>query len=424
MLRLPLWLRRWSDPIRSRWLHRRASRLKTIPINTPTHLEIQVRLDDPYSYLFVQMLGPFAELLDARFQPLPITICEQLPLQWPGELNQESWDQYAWRDTTGLARQHRFIPPAQVTVNSTLMHTARQTLQAAAERGELTLQLLEDIFHMLWQSQHNKLNTVCQLMQARPYDVEAQNEVKLAWSSKALTWATISYLGREYRAIDDFLRLTRRLRREKWLSGEPIFLLNHVEWGEHLVADPQTLHDIQALRPKLTFFGALEDPFTYLLLGYLQRHMVGHYNLELDFQPLPYQGREYFNWTLAWRVAQRAGVAFAPFCRPDPTAVTLLAQAIHAVPEATRIEEALTWLEAIWSQGVDIRREGQRQKLGWPVAACSEAEIEDWLMHNQQQAKAFGLPEQPIMRLQYDDVNETFGGIYRIWQIEARLIGL
>ena len=56
-------LRRWFDPIRSRWFYQKPSRQAVLP--TEQGLSIYLRLDDVYSYLAVQQLPQLDELLIA-----------------------------------------------------------------------------------------------------------------------------------------------------------------------------------------------------------------------------------------------------------------------------------------------------------------------------------------------------------------------
>ena len=54
-------IRRWFDPIRSRWFYQKPSRQAVL--STQQGLSIYVRLDDVYSYLAVQQLVQLNEIL-------------------------------------------------------------------------------------------------------------------------------------------------------------------------------------------------------------------------------------------------------------------------------------------------------------------------------------------------------------------------
>ena len=54
-------LRRWFDPIRSRWFYQKPIR-QTV-VSTEQGLSIHLRLDDVYSYLAVQQLPQIEEIL-------------------------------------------------------------------------------------------------------------------------------------------------------------------------------------------------------------------------------------------------------------------------------------------------------------------------------------------------------------------------
>lgn len=125
--------------------------------------------------------------------------------------------------------------------------------------------------------------------------------------------AYFEFGGRKYHAVDDLLRLTRRLKQQKLLTGNPIFLINHIEWREHLINDAEALNEIQALHPELDVFIALEDPMSWLLLAYIKEELADYYDIQLKVYPLSYRGRDWFDWSLATRVSKRTEVAFTPF---------------------------------------------------------------------------------------------------------------
>ncbi len=43
------------------------------------------------------------------------------------------------------------------------------------------------------------------------------------------------------------LRFNPTFKTTKLLTGNPIFLINHIEWREHLINDAEALNEIQAL---------------------------------------------------------------------------------------------------------------------------------------------------------------------------------
>ena len=143
--------------------------------------------------------------------------------------------------------------------------------------------------------------------------------------------------GRQYHAVDDLLRLARRLKQQKLLIDNPIFLINHIEWREHLMSDAEELAEIQAMHPELDLYIALEDPISWLLLAYIKEELANYYNIQLNVFPLSYHGRDFFDWSLATRLSKRAEVKFTPFCRPTAESTLNMAQLYYSVPGVLRV---------------------------------------------------------------------------------------
>ena len=135
---------------------------------------------------------------------------------------------------------------------------------------------------------------------------------------------------RQYHAVDDLLRLTRRLKQQKLFTDNPIFLINHIDWREHLISDAEELNEIQALDPELDLYVALEDPISWLLLAYIKEELADYYNIQLNVYPLSYHGRDGFDWSLATRLSKRTEIKFTPFCRPTQAATLAMAQLFYS----------------------------------------------------------------------------------------------
>lgn len=67
-------LRRWFDPIRSRWFYQKPTRQEVLP--TEQGLSVYLRLDDVYSYLAVQQLTQLDEILSDEIKPLKVVISD------------------------------------------------------------------------------------------------------------------------------------------------------------------------------------------------------------------------------------------------------------------------------------------------------------------------------------------------------------
>ncbi len=149
---------------------------------------------------------------------------------------------------------------------------------------------------MLWQQQYGKLRTLHAM--AVKHQVP-QHFPERIFTDEPVRAAYFEFGGRKYHAVDDLLRLTRRLKQQKLLTGNPIFLINHIEWREHLINDAEALNEIQALHPELDVFIALEDPMSWLLLAYIKEELADYYDIQLKVYPLSYQSET--GLTGAWQ---------------------------------------------------------------------------------------------------------------------------
>ncbi len=326
-------LRRWFDPIRSSWFYQKPSRQAVLP--TEHGLSVHLRLDDVYSYLAVQELPQLEDILADELKPLTVVISRQSG-DAPNQMSAAEWQNYCIQDAEILAKQHRFSfhdTPEPPTAEALMQ--AEAILRHTPLRGQDFLYLLEDVFHMLWQKQSGKLRTLY-AMASRHHQI--QDFPERVFDDAPVLASYFEFGGRKYHAVDDLLRLTRRLKQQKLLTDNPIFLINHIEWREHLISDAEELNEIQALDPELDLYIALEDPISWLLLAYIKEELAAYYNIHLNVYPLSYHGRDWFDWSLATRLSKRTDVAFTPFCRPTEQATYQMAQLYYSAPEEQRVD--------------------------------------------------------------------------------------
>lgn len=429
--------RRWLDPIRSRWFFNRPYRQRHL--SSRHGITVYLRFDDAYSYLLVQLLPQLEELLVDRLKPLKIVMCSQASPP-PNGLSAPAWQHYMLDDAAALAMQHRFVFDVNDSLRASLpsaalMQQATDILKTSPLCDSDYLHLLQDIFHMLWQNQKGKLNTLHHMASQRPVvpsavHPSAPHSLSIRFADEAIASGFLLFGGRHYRAIDDFLRLTRRLKQQKLLNNEPIFLINHIEWGEHLVNDPESLNEVQALHARLDIYLALEDPVSWLILAYIKRELVDYYNLSLTVHPLPYQGRDDFDWGLIARLSRRTEIGIAPFCRPTQAAVLNLSRILYSVEEEQRAETLLDLLKCIWCKGVDASFAPHLQRLtamvqeaaGAPLTAVDPAQVQANLATNQAICDGYQQPDLPVMVLQIGEQQQVFNSLYRVWRIESLLV--
>ncbi|ESK55720.1 hypothetical protein [Acinetobacter tjernbergiae] len=409
-------LRRWFDPIRSSWFYQKPSRQAVLP--TEQGLSIYLRLDDVYSYLAVQQLDQLNEILSDELKPLKVIISRQ-GAEPPNGMSRQDWQNYCLNDAKILAKQHRFgfdetpeIPSAEA------LQQAEIILRNTPLREQNFLHLLEDVFHMLWQQQYGKLRTL--------YAMASQHQAPQDYPERIFKDVPVaaSYFEfgeRKYQAVDDLLRLTRRLKQQKLLTGNPIFLINHIEWREHLINDGEALAEVQALHPELDLYIALEDPMSWLLLAYIKEELANYYNIQLKVYPLSYHGRDWFDWSLATRVSKRTQVAFTPFCRPTKEATYEMAKLFYSVAEAEQVDCIHEILEGIWTRGKDIsfKTHFQRMQKRLAIEQITEQDVGALLKQNDTLCQQKHQPDFPVLELRIDGQSYVFNSLYRVWMIES-----
>ncbi|EXB26984.1 hypothetical protein J537_1313 [Acinetobacter baumannii 1437282] len=411
-------LRRWFDPIRSSWFYQKPSRQAELP--TEQGLNIYLRLDDVYSYLAVQELDQLNEILSDELKPLKVIISRQ-DAEPPNGMSKQDWQSYCLNDAKILAKQHRFgfdetpeIPSAEA------LQQAETILRNTPLREQNFLHLLEDVFHMLWQQQYGKLRTLYAMASQHQ---KPQDYPERIFKDVPVIASYFEFGERKYQAVDDLLRLTRRLKQQKLLTGNPIFLINHIEWREHLINDAEALAEVQALHPELDLYIALEDPMSWLLLAYIQEELANYYNIQLKVYPLSYHGRDWFDWGLATRVSKRTQVAFTPFCRPTKEATYEMARLFYSVPEEQQVDCIHEILEAVWTQGKDLsfKAHFQRMQRRLDIAQLTEQDIEAQLKQNDEWCQQMHQPDFPVLELRIDGHSYVFNSLYRVWMIESIL---
>ncbi|WP_336034470.1 hypothetical protein [Acinetobacter bereziniae] len=410
-------LRRWFDPIRSSWFYQKPVRQEVL--STEQGLSIYLRLDDVYSYLAVQQLTQLDDILADDLKPLKVII-SNTSAEPPNGMTVEEWRNYCLEDAKILANQHRFSyddeKPEQPSPEA--LKQAEIILRNTPLTGQNFLYLLEDVFHMLWQQQYGKLRTL--FVMASQHQ-KPQNFPERIFSHTPILESYFEFGGRKYHAVDDLLRLTRRLKQQKLLTGNPIFLINHIEWCEHLMSDAEELAEIQSMHPELDLYIALEDPISWLLLAYIKEELANYYNIQLNLYPLSYHGRDAFDWSLATRLSKRSEVKFTPFCRPTAESTLNMAQLYYSVPEEQRVDVMYDILQAVWTKGRDLSFKPHLQQIQQDLAIenLTEIDVEALLKVNDQQCAEKHQPDFPVLELRIEGKRYVFNSLYRVWMIES-----
>ena len=409
-------LRRWFDPIRSSWFYQRPTRQAVLP--TDQGLTVYLRLDDVYSYLAAQQLPQLEDILSDEIKPLKVIISSQAA-EPPNQMSPIEWQQYCLHDAQILSRQHRFSfhdTPEQPPQNA--IQQAEIILKNTPLRGQDFLYLLEDVFHMLWQKQYGKLRTLY-AMASRHH--KAQDFPERIFTDRPILSGYFEFGERKYHAVDDLLRLTRRLKQQKLLTDNPIFMINHIEWREHLISDAEELNEIQALDPELDLYIAMEDPVSWLLLAYIREELADYYNIQLNVYPLSYHGRDWFDWSLATRLSKRTEVKFTPFCRPTEAATLQMTQLYYSASEEQRVDVMYRILEAVWTKGRDLSYKAHFQALQdeLEIPELTSEDLAAKLQENDMHCEMKSQPDFPVLELRIAGQSYVFNSLYRVWMIES-----
>ncbi len=409
-------LRRWFDPIRSSWFYQKPIRQEVLSIDQG--LTIHLRLDDVYSYLAVQQLPQLEEILIEELKPLKVIISDKAA-EPPNNMSAMEWQNYCLNDAKILSKQHRFSfheAPEQPTEEA--LKQAEVILKNTPLRGQDFLYLLEDVFHMLWQKQYGKLRTLYAMASQHH---KAKNFEERIFNNDEVLTSYFQFADRKYHAVDDLLRLTRRLKRQNLLTDNPIFLINHIEWREHLISDAEELNEIQGLDPELDLYIALEDPISWLLLAYIKEELANYYNIQLKIYPLSYQGRDQFDWSLATRLSKRTEVAFTPFCRPTETSTINMAKLFYSVPEEQQIDAIYHILKAVWTEGKDLSYASHLNELmhDLDIKELTDLDVRSKLQENDIHCEMKSQPNFPVLDLRIDEQSYVFNSLYRVWMIES-----
>ncbi len=410
-------LRRWFDPIRSSWFYKKPVRQEVL--STEQGLSIYLRLDDVYSYLAVQQLPQLEEILSDNLRPLKVII-SNTSAEPPNGMSIEEWRNYSLEDARILANQHRFSydneKPEQPTPEA--LQQAETILRNTPLTGQNFLYLLEDVFHMLWQQQYGKLRTLYVMASKHQKPQEFTERI---FDQTPVLESYFEFGGRRYHAVDDLLRLTRRLKQQKLLVDNPIFLINHIEWREHLMSDAEELAEIQAMHPELDLYIALEDPISWLLLAYIKEELANYYNIQLNVYPLSYHGRDAFDWSLATRLSKRTEVKFTPFCRPTAETTLNMARLYYSVPEEQRIDAMYDILHAAWTKGRDLSFKAHLQQIQQDlgIEQLTDLDVAALLKTNDQLCAEKHQPDFPVLELRIEGKRYVFNSLYRVWMIES-----
>ena len=277
---------------------RRLSELRRRIKQSPHVLHVFVRIDDPYSYLLIQVLRDFI----ARFD-IEIDYHTTLDIQNDMYPKLEMWHEHASYDAAQLAKLYQLDftekPPLK---DLQLIEQATATLLAAENRSDY-LNVAEKTFKQVWENQTPILPESTSTLPA-PHSGSTlqfrliQNEKLLKKMGHYLS-ATIYYAGEWYWGLDRLDHLEQRLidlgvakslndtvRFNRTYKGFCASLPNYSEqYGSKPNNDkPNPNPNKQKIKP-LTLYWSARSPYSYLGLERAVL-LAKHYNITLDIKPV------------------------------------------------------------------------------------------------------------------------------------------
>lgn len=412
----------------------------------PHVVSVWLRVDDPYSYLLVQVLPRFLAHFDVTVRIHLISSHDPATTPAPGQLAA-----YARQDAARLARRQALDFPESCTApDATDCDQATRLLMAHVQQPPATfLPMAKQVLGALWRGYHKKLAT---LVSRFPLMPGPQALRQLEDNQQALRQlghyqpAMLHYGGEWYWGIDRLPYLAARLQQLGTARVAHDFALNDTplpfESGhagtDYLVSDPGDLATLRALHLPLEFYFSFRSPYSYLALTRVT-DLAEHYGLDLRFRPVlpmvmrglpvPRDKRMYILLDAA-REAERLGIPFGHVCDPVGTGVERCLALFPAAQAAGHAEDyLLTIARGIWAEGADVSTDAGLHRLvtaaGLDWATLSpELKNTAWqamATTNREALNALGLWGVPVLHLNTPTGQCTVWGQDRLWALEDAL---
>ncbi len=261
----------------------------------PHHVDVFLRINDPYSYLLVQVMADFSARFDihVRYKTIQHLQDDMYP-------EEAMWHQNGFIDATHLAKLYGLQWPQQnlkqrpdnriALVNQgTERLLQRELAQASTEQqAGIDWQAVEAIFHDYWfqysddDASHSVIREDASLADALALDRQlADNEQFLIEQGHYMS-AMLHYAGEWYWGLDRLDHLEKRLNALGLAKTEERIVFNRT------YADFCTGKSLSAPHPqikKLTLFFSIRSPYSHLALVQALK-LAQHYQLVLEIKPV------------------------------------------------------------------------------------------------------------------------------------------
>jgi len=384
-------------------------------------LETYLQLDDPYSHLLAQALGPIAAIADLQLR------VEVVPAGWP-DVDSEPRLRlpYAMRDAAEIAERFELSFPADAAPPEDDALELANSILLRARPARRQLEVARVVGHALWTGDATALEAVRAREGAVPRHRVAGRVVGQASLLRRrghYQGAMMRYRGEWFWGVDRLHYLLQRLRDD----------------GHDVPSCPAPRHDRKAAarageERKLEMFHSFRSPYSYLGLK-RALELASRYDVPLRIKPVlpmvmrghqvPFIKAHYIVVDAA-REARRHGIAFGRICDPlGPGIARCLAVFGLAAQLGKEAAFASCAGRGAWSDALDVGRDDdlrtivERAGIDWSAAraALDDPAGEQAARRNAEELRSLGLWGVPSFRL----------GDYAIWgndrldRIEERL---
>ena len=371
--------------------------------------ECYLRIDDPYSYLLVQLAPKIMAVCKLDLEP--IVISELRNDCYPEE---KMLFDYAVNDAKNLAEIYRLDYQARSDFSVQEKENGSAHLLNASLAEDCWPQL-QQVFLAYWSK------SITQIEKLKTVDITnerlSNNNQRLKKRGHYLS-ATIYYAGEWYWGLDRLIYLEQRL------SGKKTHF-NHDQ--HHWLKGPAG----SGKGKQLDFYFSFRSPYSYILLERLFK-WVDHYAVELKIKPVlpmvmrglkvPRVKRTYIVLD-SKREAERHDISFGKISDPVGLGVER-ALAIYPLAEEKGLARAylLSVTQGVWSEGKniakdhDLRSVCERAGLPWDdcLSALQDHSWQQWSEKNRQDLYALGCWGVPSLKMD----NFIVWGQDRLWALD------
>ena len=321
-------------------------------LNQPHTVDVYIAIDDPASYLLLQILSKLKQRYNLTFKFRTV-------LQKQGDMYPEPqlWDKNVLNDCTRMAELHQLTKPKNYCLDDKLTQDVSLLLVQLENKPEFLIQALE-IFEAVWQ---NNAAVVEKLVTQQLDTKQSEHKKQLSTNENDLLdqghylSGTLHYGGEWYWGLERLQYL------EKRLNALLPFASQVIKYNKlHDLYQPIS-KQIEDNTTPLTLYFSLRSPYSYL--GLLRAiKLTEHYQIPLELKPVlpmlmrgmkvPKKKAMYIALDTK-REAKSYGLAFGKIADPLGKGVErCYALFDFAKSQGKEIEFMKNYATAVWSQRV------------------------------------------------------------------------